>query len=126
MHLAHPSLSTSGRKRGKTKFRNAAEARRARELDASWQDLQTRWGVNAAPARRAPSQPLTYSLSTPPGRSSGHQHLSRDTGHVGAVTGPAAHQYTGTEMLGLGQMHKSNSVPVFRRQDAQDIAHMRR
>ena len=37
MHLEGPWLSMSGKKRGKVKFRNAEEARRARELDESWQ-----------------------------------------------------------------------------------------
>lgn len=35
-------------------------------------------------------------------------------------------EYTGTNMLGIGQLHKSNSVPVFRQQDAEDQAKMRR
>jgi hypothetical protein len=36
MHLEGPWLSMSGKKRGKVKFRNAEEARRARELEQSW------------------------------------------------------------------------------------------
>ena len=39
MHLHHPSLSLNGKKRGRVKFRNADEARKARELDASWKEL---------------------------------------------------------------------------------------
>jgi len=35
MHLHHPALSLNGKKQGKVKFRNAAEAQRARDLDAS-------------------------------------------------------------------------------------------
>lgn len=34
--------------------------------------------------------------------------------------------YTGGNLLGIATMHKSNSVPVFRQQDAEDIARMRR
>ena len=45
MHLHHPSLSLNGRKRGKVKFRNAEEAQRARELDASWKELLKRQGL---------------------------------------------------------------------------------
>ena len=33
MHLAHPALSLTGKKRGKVKFRNADEARKSRELE---------------------------------------------------------------------------------------------
>jgi hypothetical protein len=29
-------------------------------------------------------------------------------------------------MIGIGQLHKSNAVPVFKQEDAADIAKMRR
>lgn len=35
-------------------------------------------------------------------------------------------KYTGTKMLGIGTMHKSNSVPIFSEEEATDIARMRR
>lgn len=34
--------------------------------------------------------------------------------------------YTGTRLIGIATMHKSNSVPVFSQEDAVDIARMRR
>ena len=34
--------------------------------------------------------------------------------------------YTGSAMLGVATMHKSNAVPVFQEQDAKDISNMRR
>jgi hypothetical protein len=34
--------------------------------------------------------------------------------------------YTGDKMLGIGTLHKSNAVPVFSQEDAQDMAKMRR
>jgi hypothetical protein len=34
--------------------------------------------------------------------------------------------YTGTKILGIGTLHKSNAVPVFSDEEAQDIARMRR
>lgn len=34
--------------------------------------------------------------------------------------------YTGDKLLGIAVMHKSNSVPVFKKEDAEDIANMRR
>ena len=46
MHLAHPSLSMGGKRKGKIKFRNAGEARKYRELESDWHDLQKRWGVD--------------------------------------------------------------------------------
>ena len=128
MHLHHPSLSMSGKKKGKPKFRNAEEARKARELDASWKELQTKWGVEAEQKRRrramsAPS--LDYKLSAPVGRSTSNHIPSLDTGgHV--ATSPPTKVYTGTKMLGIGTMHKSNSVPIFSDEEAVAIATMRR
>lgn len=35
-------------------------------------------------------------------------------------------KYTGSSILGIGTMHKSNSVPIFSQSEAVDIATMRR
>lgn len=35
-------------------------------------------------------------------------------------------QYTGTAMLGIGTLHKSNAVPIFSSEDAKEQARMRR
>lgn len=50
---------------------------------------------------------------------------SLDTG-AGTTSKKESQEYTGTNMLGIGQLHKSNSVPVFRKEDAEDQAKMRR
>jgi hypothetical protein len=34
--------------------------------------------------------------------------------------------YTGTAMLGIGTLHKSNAVPIFTDEEARDQANMRR
>jgi hypothetical protein len=34
--------------------------------------------------------------------------------------------YTGTEIIGIAQMHKSNAVPVRGKKQAEEIARMRR
>jgi N-acetylglucosamine-6-phosphate deacetylase len=52
MHLEGPWLSTTGKRRGKQKFRNAAEARKARELQESWEALQKKWGIDAQEKKR--------------------------------------------------------------------------
>ena len=128
MHLAHPALSMGGKRKGKVKFKNAAEAQRARELDASWKDLQSKWGVEQEEKKRTRAmraETLKYNLSAPVGRNT-DRIPSRSTGEAGTVTYKASPQYTGTKMIGIGQLHKSNAVPVFCDQDAIDIARMRR
>lgn len=50
---------------------------------------------------------------------------SLDTGG-GSATKRDTPVYTGTAMIGIGQMHKSNAVPIFKQEDAEAIARMRR
>lgn len=126
MHLAHPSLNMGGKRKGKVKFRNADEARKARELDASWKELQKKWEVEAEDKKRKRglSQPtLSYSLSAPPGRET-QKIPSRVT--AGGSTAPVHKVYTGNKILGIATMHKSNAVPVFSDEQAVDISRMRR
>jgi hypothetical protein len=127
MHLEHPALSYNGKKKGKIKFRNAEEARKARELDASWKELQAKWELDADEKRRQralAAEPLNYKLSTPVGRSNTHNIPSRVT--PGSSTASVHKVYTGTKVLGIGTMHKSNAVPIFSNEEAHDIATMRR
>jgi hypothetical protein len=127
MHLEGPWLSMSGKRRGKVKFRNAEEARRARELDESWKELLKRQGVEAEEKKRARAMKapaLDYKLSTPPGRSTTTHIPSRDTG--GNATLAPAKVYTGTKVKGIATMHKSNAVPVFSDEEAVEISRMRR
>lgn len=128
MHLHHPSLSMSGKKKGKVKFRNAEEARKARELDESWNAMQKKWGVDAQDKKRKramSAEPLNYNLSAPVGRQT-QKIESRNTGEVGVSTYKASPQYTGTKVKGIGTMHKSNAVPIFSDEEAIEISRMRR
>lgn len=128
MHLHHPGLSLNGKRKGKVKFRNADEARKSRELDAEWRELQKKWGVEEEQRRqrRAMSaETLTYSLGAPAGRSTTKHIPSLNTGAAVAAAAPAK-VYTGTKMKGIGTMHKSNSVPIFSDEEAVAIATMRR
>jgi hypothetical protein len=49
-----------------------------------------------------------------------------DTGVTGPVTVKQSQKYTGDKILGIGTMHKSNAVPIFSGEQAQDISKMRR
>jgi len=130
MHLEGPWLSTSGKKKGKRKFRNADQARKARELEDSWKELQKKWGIEAEEKRRsramsAPPLSSTYSLKIPEGRNTTAHIKSVDTGMGNATLAPAK-VYTGTKVKGIATMHKSNAVPVFSDEEAIDISKMRR
>ena len=127
MHLEGPWLSTTGKAKRKVKFRNSEEAKKSRELDAQWKELQKRWGVEAEEKKRtrALKAPTLsgYSLSVPAERST-RQYKSVDTG--GNATLAPAKVYTGTKVKGIATMHKSNAVPVFSDEEAVDISRMRR
>jgi hypothetical protein len=127
MHLHHPSLSLNGRKKGKVKFRNADEARKARELDASWKELLKNQGLELEEKRRSramKAEPLVYRLTGVTDRA-GTAHIpSRNTGGNATLAAPKV--YTGTKVKGIATMHKSNAVPVFSDEEAVEISRMRR
>lgn len=128
MHLEGPWLSTTGKRKGKKKFRNAAEAQRARELTESWSDLKKRWGVEQEEKKRkramaAPvwsEQSTVYRRETPKIPS-----LNKGVDMSPAYLKPNP-VYTGDKIKGIGTMHKSNAVPVFTDEEAINIASMRR
>ena len=129
MHLVGPALTMTGKRKGKMKFRNSEEARKYRELQSDWHDLQKKWGVEQEQKKRKramAAEPLVYSLDTPVGRTNTHHIKSLDTGHFGTVSSKPTPKYTGTKILGIGTMHKSNAVPVFSDEEARDISTMRR
>ena len=129
MHLEGPWLSTTGKRKGKKKFASAEHARKARELDESWKELQKKWGIEAEEKKRsramsAPSLSGSYSLTIPAGRNTTANIKSVDTGGTATLKSPKV--YTGTKVKGIATMHKSNAVPVFSDEEAVDISKMRR
>jgi hypothetical protein len=103
-------------------YKSAEAARLARENDAAWDALNAKWSPTTVVVK---SESWSYKLSAPSGRETTRAIPSRGDGVGNATTKPTT-MYTGTEMLGIGQLHKSNAVPVFREQDAVDLANMRR
>ena len=128
MHMCGPALSLNGKKKGKFKYRNAEEARKARELEADWKELLKRQGVAAEEKKRRralAAEPLVYNLTGATDRA-GTAHIpSLGTCGGVAVLAPAK-VYTGTKVKGIATMHKSNAVPVFSDEEAIDISRMRR
>ena len=129
MHLEGPWLSTTGKRKGKQKFASAEHARKARELDESWKELQKKWAVEIEDKKRnraMTAAPLkgNYSLTIPEGRNTTSHLKSVDTGG-NALLKPSP-VYTGTKVKGIATMHKSNAVPVFSDEEAIDISKMRR
>ena len=126
-HLEGPWLSTIGKRKGKIKFASSEAKRKSEQLVKEWKELLKRQGIeqeNKKRNRALSAEPLIYDLSIPSDRSTAHiKSLGQSTG-VAILKN--VQMYTGTELLGIGQLHKSNAVPIFRRQDAEDLAKMRR
>ena len=114
------------------KRRKRKPSKAEREAEAAFDAMQKRWdkapkfasGVYASPK----TQPtvLTPALVPPPGRTTNKAFPSKDTGGNATKAVAPTTVYTGTAMLGVATMHKSNSVPVFSEQDAKDVSRMRR
>lgn len=96
-----------------------------REAQANWEKMNAKWDKLPKFSRTQvipkPSG-FVYQLTSP-----------RDTEHYSSLSTPGGDTskkdvvpYTGTEMIGIAQMSKSNAVPVFAKQEAIDIARMRR
>lgn len=121
MHLTHHT--TTGRRRAKFKYASAEQKRQALELEQEWNSLKQRHATKT-PTKSSGSIVRKYKLEIPAGRGTGHIP-SRSSG-VGTAIKNDIPVYTGTKMIGIGVLHKSNAVPVFSDEEAIDIAKMRR
>lgn len=140
MHLVGPALSMNTTKKKKFKLtkqqreiwnldwmaKNRELKRQGKPKISFEQFCDNRRGI-VEKKRVHPSQMGTYngpSYTVPPGRETPHYpSLNSDQG---VAVKQERMVYTGDNMLGIGQLHKSNSVPVFRKEDAEDQAKMRR
>jgi hypothetical protein len=120
--------STTGKKKGKAKHRNATSANLARRNAESWQALLDKWGVkdDVTKVRKSTKlDPVVRNAPVVDPKRSTRHIPSVDTGQ-GIAARPADKVYTGDAMIGIGQLHKSNGIPVFRQEDAIDVSKMRR
>lgn len=90
-----------------------------RELQADWEKLMKKYEPKKSVAATPYREPSAYRRETP-------RYPSVDTGVTGAVTTAKTQQYTGSAMMGIATLHKSNAVPVFTQEDAIEISRMRR
>ena len=124
MHLVGPWMTTTNYKKRKQKGRT--------KKDIEAQRYHDKWlrKMGAHPDQISESKKKNADvsvLSVPDYRSSGNSVPTSDV-IPGGSTAPQERQiYSGERrLLGVATMHKSNMVPVFDRDDAKDIAQMRR
>jgi len=134
MHMEKAWLSTTGKKKGKAKFRTAEAANRARRAKESWNEILEKYDakvvveqpkqIRAGSSKNLATYRNDWRSRVDPSRLTDHIP-SRDTG-VSVAARPADKVYTGDECLGVAILHKSCLQPVFNTDSAKDIAKMRR
>lgn len=126
MHLVGPWLSTTGKKKAKKKYASAEAKRRDLELQAEWEKRKAEIDKTAKKVvmPRSLTRPIQLP-KVPPGRDTTSHIKSFDSG-IGVASKRENKVYTGTKIIGIGTMHKSNAVPIFSNDDAKAIASMRR
>ena len=107
----------------KKKYRSAEEKKLEQELKASWQQLEKKWlSMSSQPSVKRKIKPIE--VQQPYRR---HTDKVPSHGMTGSATKPIQGKvYTGTAIIGIGTMHKSNAVPIFNDSEAKDISSMRR
>jgi hypothetical protein len=125
MHLLPPMYSTTGRKRGKTKYRSAEAKRQAEQLEREWAALKSRHGVTDTKRKAAPAA-VRLPTQGPAHTRTNDAVPSLRSWDTGAATVKQSQQYTGDQVLGVTVIHKSCLQPVFSQQEAIDAAKMRR
>ena len=131
MHMMGPAFTTLGKKKTKRKFRNAEAAAKAKQNSENWQALLAKWDVKTTSKTKRVVSKVTK-LDPVVGTSFVYDP-KRDTSNIASMdTGKGIapkkdiQQYTGDAMIGIGQLHKSNAIPIFQAEDAIDISKMRR
>jgi hypothetical protein len=123
MHMMHASFTTTGKKKTKQKFKSAAHAARARESAESWNRLLEKWDVKQTHKKSDYRKPTDVRVMR---AGSDLSHIGSVDSGIGIAVKKPIQQYTGDAMIGIGQLHKSNAIPVFSQEDAIDISKMRR
>jgi hypothetical protein len=148
MHLVGPYLTTTSYKKRKVKITKGKQE----ELEQGWRNrnqqlkkinlpketfeqyLEWVYGRGEKKSKKekdrstyqTPSSKACESLS----KIHDNKHLdinrSNSTGMDLTCTKKPTPTYTGTKMIGIGTMHKSNMVPIFSDDEAKDISRMRR
>jgi hypothetical protein len=129
MHLEGPWLSTTGKKRGPKKWASSEAKKLAQQRQTEWdrkliefEKLTPRFSTGPYNAPRKTM--ADFMPKTPPGRETARIE-SQDTGWVPCVKVHDT-EYTGTKVVGISTLHKSNGIPVFSQEEAVEISKMRR
>ena len=140
MHVIPGFFATTNKKQKPTKFTKAQmnkfqddlrehnnrckrEGRHSEKMNID-QYIDFIHGINI---KKAPSKTELYVPKKDVSVRESTKHIkSLNSGHFGACTLAPKKEYTGNSMVGIATMHKSNAVPVFNHEQAEEISRMRR
>lgn len=130
MHLVGPYLTTTNlKKRKNIKFKSAEHKAKYMAEQEAWAKLLKKHNVDPASLARRKAKPEPW-VPQPQVQTREIAKVSSSKVDHGIVPGTCAKLapkvYTGTKLIGIATMHKSNMVPVFKIEDVKDIARMRR
>ena len=124
MHLLPVYYSTTNTRKRKQKKKSKSVL----EAERKHAKFLKKMGVSG-PKETKPKRSLAQSGSAPALGAGGQRFESSNSDQVfydPSMAKKKENVYTGTEIIGIGQMHKSNAVPIRRKDDAKSIANMRR
>lgn len=96
---------------------------KARMLKSSWEDLLRKYDVKPTNKKSDYRKPTDVRVMRP---GSDTSHIGSMDSGIGIAVKKESPQYTGDAMIGIGQLHKSNAIPIFQAEDAVEISKMRR
>ena len=109
-----------------TRSKRKKISKKDKQLAAEWQQKMTEWAsVKKFCSAKAESNRTVSVVVTKQYIRESEPVRSRVTAG-GDTAKRAGGKYTGTKMIGIAAMHKSNLVPVFAKDNAEDISKMRR
>ena len=142
MHLLPVYYSTTNTRKRKQKKKSASvlEAERkhakflkkmgisSRSSAGTEQRSSKPWVTGSSPVESTNKRSLAQSGSAPALGAGGQKFESSnsDQFYNSSMAKRKENVYTGTEIIGIAQMHKSNAVPVRNKKSAEEVAKMRR
>jgi len=120
MHIVAPWVTSVSKKSKKQKWRSADKKKQSAILDKEWQDL-----LNKYPPLNVSASSKIFKSEVQNIRQVPHVPSKPDS-VLGPISSKQIPKYTGTKIIGIGTMHKSNAVPIFSDEEAKEISNMRR
>ena len=127
MHILPVYYTTTNtrKRKKKNKTKSLIVAEREHEKFLKRMGLNSHSSTNKAP-KRSVAQFGSASALGAEGQRFKSSHSDQCLGYDSSMAKKEEKVYTGTEIIGIAQMHKSNAVPVRSKKSAEEVAKMRR